>query len=294
MEAVSPVVPTKVVVRGLAFHCTVEQGSNPLPTTETTKAPLPAAALDGMRELMDGTGKDEGAVIAIGRELELIAELDTNTVAVPSAAVSASVMAALSCEPLTNVVGRGEPFQFTTVSLVNVVPAAAFTVSVKPAGAQYGVVGVVGGVVGVNVGVDSVEIARPVTVNGAELDVPPPGAGVKTVTGTAPAAERSEAGMVALSCVGLTYVVARGDPFHCTTEHGTKLVPVTFKMNCPDPTVALEGFSGAVAWRAGIGKLVVGATSEKLIGLETAEPFDTVMGILPAAVASENGMMAVR
>ena len=47
-------------------------------------------------------------------------------------------------------------------------------------------------------------------------------------------------------------------------------------------------------WRAGSGKFVVGAISEKLIGLETAEPFDTVMGILPAAIASENGMMAVR
>ena len=30
------------------------------------------------------------------------------------------------------VVARGDPFQFTTESLVNVVPVAAFTVSVKP------------------------------------------------------------------------------------------------------------------------------------------------------------------
>jgi hypothetical protein len=33
-------------------------------------------------------------------------------------------------------VARGEPFQFTTVSLVNVVPLAAFTVRVIPAGLQ--------------------------------------------------------------------------------------------------------------------------------------------------------------
>jgi len=51
-------------------------------------------------------------------------------------------MAAVSCVALTKVVGRGEPFQFTTVSLVKVVPGkvdvagVAFTVSVKPTGLQ--------------------------------------------------------------------------------------------------------------------------------------------------------------
>lgn len=100
------------------------------------KAPPPAAAFAGVSELIDGTGNDEGAVIVKVRELELAAALDTNTVAVPREAVSAYVMAALSCIALTNVVGRGEPFQFTTESLVKVAPLAAFTVSVKPVGLQ--------------------------------------------------------------------------------------------------------------------------------------------------------------
>ena len=107
-----------------------------LPLTVSRKAPPPAAAFAGVSELIDGTGNDEGAVIVKVRELELAAALDTNTVAVPREAVSAYVMAALSCIALTNVVGRGEPFQFTTESLVKVAPLAAFTVSVKPVGLQ--------------------------------------------------------------------------------------------------------------------------------------------------------------
>jgi hypothetical protein len=112
------------------------------PITESTKAPPPAAACAGISELIEGAGKDAGAVMVKGRELELIAALETKTVAVPREAVSAYVMAALSCVPLMNVVGRGEAFQFTTESLVNVVPVAAFTVRVKPDVLQYGVEGI--------------------------------------------------------------------------------------------------------------------------------------------------------
>ena len=107
---------------------------------------------------------------------------------------------------LTNVVVRGEPFQFTIVSLVNVVPFAAFTVRVIPAGLQYGV----------ELG-ESELLSRlkPEIVNvSAGVDVPPPGAGLKTVTFTVPADARSEADTGTLSCVGLTYVVARAVPFH--------------------------------------------------------------------------------
>jgi hypothetical protein len=134
-----------------------------------------------------------------GRELELIAALDTKTVAVPREAVSAYVMAALSCVPLRNVVGRGEPFQFTTESLVNVVPVAAFTVRIKPVGLQYGVEAV--GVVEVDAESDA--MARGEITNEIALDVPPPGAGVNTVTGTDTADETSVARIVVLSCVGL-------------------------------------------------------------------------------------------
>ena len=75
------------------------------------------------------------------------------------------------------------------------------------------------------------------------------------------------------------------------TEHGKKLLPVTVRENCPDPTVALAGASNVAP---GAGKFVVGATTEKSFELERAKPFDTVIGKFPAVIASENGMMAVR
>lgn len=195
----SPFVPTKAVVRALPFHCTTEHGNKLLPFTVRTKAPPPAAALEGASETIDGAGNDVGAVMVKGRELELAEELDTKTVAVPRAAVSAYVMAALSCVPLTNVVGRGEPFQFTTESLVKIVPVAAVTVRVKPVVLQYGVEG------SCVVDAESDAMARGEIVNEIALDVPPPGVGVNTVTGTGddPADETSAARIVVPSCVGL-------------------------------------------------------------------------------------------
>lgn len=165
-----------------------------LPITESTKAPLPAAAFAGISELIDGTGNDNGDVMVKVRELEFIAAPDTKIVAVPRDAVSAYVIAALSCVALTKVVGRGEPFQFTTSPFTKSVPV---TSRVKPAGLQYGVEAIC-----------VVEAESDVMVGawiGNEIgaDVPPPGAGVNTVTCADPAAEISAAGIDVLSCVEL-------------------------------------------------------------------------------------------
>lgn len=87
-------------------------------------------------------------------------------------------------------------------------------------------------------------------------------------------------------------MVALGVPFHWMTEHGKKLVPVTVSGNCAAPAVVPAGASIVAV---GAGKLVpVGVVTEKDIGLETAKPFETVMGKDPWVTASENGMMAVR
>jgi hypothetical protein len=59
------------------------------------------------------------------------------------------------------------------------------------------------------------------------------------------------------------------------TEHGTKLLPVTIRVNCPDPAVAPAGVSDTAA---GARKFMAGAVTEKLMELERAKPFDTVMG----------------
>lgn len=55
----------------------------------------------------------------------------TETVTGPETAVSMGRIVAVNCVAL-KVVARGDPFQFTTESLVKVVPLVAFTVSGKP------------------------------------------------------------------------------------------------------------------------------------------------------------------
>lgn len=165
------------------------------PFTVRTKAGPPAPALAGTRELIAGTANVEGDVMVKGRELELDAELETKTFTVPREAVSAYVIAAVSCVALTKVVGRGEPFQFTTVSEVNVVPIVAFTARVKPAGLQYGVEAI--GVVDVEAESDAIDNGR--ITNEIGLEVPPPGAGVVTETGGVPAAATSAARIAVLS-----------------------------------------------------------------------------------------------
>jgi len=52
----------------------------------------------------------------------------TVIVAVPATAISTAPIAAVTCDPLTNVVARGLPFQFTTAPATNPVP---FTVKVN-------------------------------------------------------------------------------------------------------------------------------------------------------------------
>jgi hypothetical protein len=58
------------------------------------------------------------------------------------------------------------------------------------------------------------------------LEVPPPGAGLVTVTTTMPA-EATAAGIAAVNCVEFTKVVADAAPPKLTIEPATKFVPVT-------------------------------------------------------------------
>src|SRR5438552_15957859 len=78
-------------------------------------------------------------------------------------------------------------------------------------------------------------------VNAAGAEVPPPGAGLTTVTLAMPAAAMSVAGIVAVSCVGETNVVARAAPFQFTVELLTKLPPLTVISVAGPPAVASAG-----------------------------------------------------
>ena len=137
---------------------------------------------------------------ALMEDKEGIVELDTVTVAGPGKAVSVAEIAAVSCVALTNAVWRGEPFQFTTSPLGT--KLAPFTVRVIPAGLQDGVVfdDVADPESDVIVGR---AIGNEIALERFALD-----AGLATATWTVSTEVKFAAATVAVSWVGLTYVVA--------------------------------------------------------------------------------------
>jgi hypothetical protein len=225
IAALSPVVPTNVVVRGLPFQFTIEHGTKLppfvlVPSTVSMNAALPVLPLfAGTSVAITGTGSGVvGAVMVKGDDKDVVVELDTVTFTAPGKAVSVAVIAAVSCVALTNVVGRGEPFQFTTRPFTKFVP---FTISVMPAGLHAGVDGS-------NIVDSKTDVIVGATIeNEIAFDVVPPVAGVETATCADPTAAISAAVIVALSCVALRTAVVRLAPFQVTTEHGRKLLPVT-------------------------------------------------------------------
>jgi hypothetical protein len=80
-----------------------------------------------------------------------------------------------------------------------------------------------------------------ITLNVTGADVPPPGAGVKTVTSAAPVWATSDAGIEANRLNAVSSEVGRSLPFHCTTEPDTKPVPSTLSEKPRDPTTARVG-----------------------------------------------------
>jgi hypothetical protein len=99
------------------------------------------------------------------------------------------------------------------------------------------------------------------------FDVPPPPPvwSVSTVTGTVAALATSAAEIAAFNPVGPVNVVVRGLPFHCTTEHGTKVPPFTLLASTPsrnaaDPVATLDGIRVVIT---GVGSGVVGGAIVK-------------------------------
>ena len=78
-------------------------------------------------------------------------------------------------------------------------------------------------------------------VNDTVADVPPPGAGLVTVTVAVPAVAISAAEIAAVSCVALTNVVVLAAPLNFTTDVDTKPVPFTVRVKAAPPAVALVG-----------------------------------------------------
>lgn len=97
--------------------------------------------------------------------------LNTTTDAVPTLAMSAAVIAAVNCVPLTNVVVRLLPFHCTTALFSKLLPFTVRLNAAPPAIAEFG---------------ESVERVATgvVTLKKNVFDGPPPGAGFTTTTGT--------------------------------------------------------------------------------------------------------------
>jgi hypothetical protein len=88
--------------------------------------------------------------------------------------------------------------------------------------------------------------AGPVIEKLTTFDVPPPDAGVNTVTAAVPAEARSLAGMAAWSWLLFKKVVARSEPFQRTIEVAAKSLPITVSVKELPPTTPLPGESARI------------------------------------------------
>ena len=118
--------------------------------------------------------------------------------------------------------------------------------------------------------------------------VPPPGAGVVTVTETVPAAATSEPGTAALKVVALPNVVVRAVPFQFTTEPLTKFVPVTVSVNADAPAAAVVG---EIEVSVGAGLLMLKVCEDDVP--PTGVGLNTVTEAVPDEVRSPIGTVAV-
>jgi hypothetical protein len=73
------------------------------------------------------------------------------------------------------------------------------------------------------------------------FELPPPAAGLTTVTDAVAAVAMSEAEMLAVNCELLTKVVVRGLPFQLTIESETNPLPVTVRVKPAPPGAAVSG-----------------------------------------------------
>jgi hypothetical protein len=231
MAAVNCVALLKVVVRALPFQFTVEAATKPPPLTVKVNAALPAGAALGEIELSVGTGLGIEMLNDTAPEVPPPGAGFTTVIeAVPVAAMSAALIAAPSCVALTKVVVRGLPFQSTREAATKPLPVTVRVNAAAPAVAELGA-----SVLKAGTGLAAA------IVNGTALEVPPPGAGLTTVTEAVPAAATSAPLMEAVSCEALTKAVLRALPFQLTADEETKLDPVSVKVNPAAPAVALAG-----------------------------------------------------
>jgi hypothetical protein len=280
ITAVNCVALTNVVARAAPPKFTVDVLTKLVPFTVNVNPAEPATILFGESVVTVGTGFGAAAI------LKLIAfdvpppgvGFVTVTGGVLTVVMSLARIAAVNCVALTNVVTRPAPLKFTTEFETNPVPVTvnvnAPVLTVVPVGESVASVG-----------------SGLFTVNVAAFDVPPTGAGLKTVIEGVPVLAMSAAVIAAVICVADPNVVTRGEPLKFTTDVETKFVPFTVSVNPAEPASAVAG-EIVVIVGTGFGAALI----LKLMALDVPPPgvkFTTVIGGVPAAATSLARIAAV-
>src|SRR6266446_6776441 len=203
--AVSCVLLTNVVVSGIPWipNWTTDVVTKFVPLTVRVNDGPPAVALVGEIEVIDGKGLLI-ANVAVADAPPPGAGFVTVTLTVPPVAISAAVIAAVTCVALTNVVVFAAPLKLTTEVDTKFVPLTVSVNAAPPAGALVG-----NKVVIVGTGLLMVTVAA--------AEMPPPGAGFVTVTLNVAAVAISAASIAAVTCVALTNAVVFAAPLKFTT-----------------------------------------------------------------------------
>ncbi len=174
---------------------------------------------------------------------------------------------------LTKVVVRFDPLTRTMEPLTKLPP---LTVSVNPALPAVTLLGEILDKDGTGL----------LTASASADEVPPPGAALVTLMDRVPGDAMSPAGIVAVSCVPLTKVVLRLEPFTCTTDPFTKLEPFTVNVKAPLPATVVAG-DRLVSDGAGLLTVKARDALVPLPGVDTAMERD------PAVARSFAGIVAV-
>jgi hypothetical protein len=145
-------------------------------------------------------------------------------------AISAAGIVATICVLVTEegVIAGLDP-KFTVAPVTKPVPVIVIVNAVPPTVEEVGAIEA-------SVGPETALI-----VNDRLPDVPPPGAGLVTITVAVPAVAISAAVIAAVNCVALTNVVVLATPLNFTTEVDTNPVPLTVRVKAAPPAVALVG-----------------------------------------------------
>src|ERR1700755_2891174 len=189
--------------------------------------PVPAMAEARVRAIAPGAG----LLIAIADDAEMPppgAGLTAVMPSEPALARSAEVSVTVIAVVLVTAAGRDAPFTSTPVPATNPVPTI-FTV--VPADPAFNAFGETDAMVGVGFA----------TTRAMVPDAPPPGCGFTALSRRGAALTKSAAVKLAVSCVSLTYVVARGLPLTESAIPETKFVPVTVTVPAGEPTRTLPG-----------------------------------------------------